>query len=161
MSTDDRQELVKTLVDFLRGGHAHATFEDAVKGLPVSLTGVVPEGLPYSIWQIVEHIRIGQWDMLEFSRDASHKSPKWPEEYWPKEAAPADEETWKKSIAQIIDDREAFIGLLNDTSNDLYQPFPWGTGQHLLKEAIMLTDHNGYHTGEIIVIRKLLGAWKK
>lgn len=160
MSTDNRQELVKTLVDFLRGGHAHATFEDAVNGLPVSLTGAVPEGLPYSIWQIVEHIRIGQWDMLEFSRNPNHKSPKWPDKYWPEEIAPADDKTWKKSIAQIIDDREAFIGLLKDPANDLYAPFPWGQGQHLLKEAIMLTDHNGYHTGEIIVIRKLLGAWK-
>lgn len=160
MAATYNKELVKTLEQLLAGGQAHATFDDAVKHLPANLRSVVPEGMPYSIWQLVEHIRITQWDILEFSRDPKHQSPSWPEGYWPEEAGPADEAAWKKSLEQIKSDLKAFIGLLKDPDADLYAPFPHGDGQHLLREALLIADHTSYHTGEIIVLRRLLGAWK-
>ncbi|MCJ8209743.1 DinB family protein [Mucilaginibacter sp. RS28] len=150
--------LIDELIKLLEGGSAHATFEDAVAGLSHELLSVKPDDLPYSIWQLVEHIRIAQWDMLEFSRDANHQSPKWPDDYWPKEAAPADEEAWNKALAQIKSDREEFIELLR--SGDIYKALEHGDGQSILHEALQIADHNSYHTAEIILIRRLLKAWK-
>lgn len=154
------KELIKSLKELLTGGNAHATFEDAVKGLPVKLRGVVPEGMPYSIWQLVDHIRITQWDILEFSRDPKHTSPSWPDEYWPKDPEPPTEAAWKQSLEQIKKDNQEFINLLEAPGTDLFAPFPHGDGQHLLREALLIGDHTSYHTGEIIVIRRILGAWK-
>jgi len=156
-------ELRRELVTLLDGGKAHATFDAAVKGFPVELRGVVPEGLPYSGWQIVEHLRIAQRDILDFcdNRDGSYKAMKWPDDYWPKEAAPAGEKAWEGSLAAIRADRKAFHELLNEADNaELVQAFPWGDGQNLLHEAMLIADHNAYHTGELIVVRRLLGAWK-
>jgi len=150
----------KQLIKLLQEAQAHASFDEAIKGLPEKLRSVVPENLPYSIWQIVEHIRITQWDILEFSRDANHKSPKWPEKYWPKEKAPKDDKQWEDTIKQIKADQGEFVELLKDEQNDLYEPFSWGDGQNLLREAMLIADHNSYHTGEIIVIRRLLKSWK-
>jgi len=152
--------LRKQLKALLDGGQAHATFEDAVKGFPVKLRGVVPEGLPYSAWQIVEHIRIAQSDIVEFSdnADGSYKEKKWPEDYWPKSAEPPSEAAWDESIASVEKDRKAFEALLR--KGDLVQPFAWGDGQTLLREALLIADHVAYHTGELIVLRRLLGAWK-
>jgi uncharacterized damage-inducible protein DinB len=152
--------LIKNLKELLIGGHAHATFEQAVKELPAELRGQVPEGMPYSIWQLVEHIRIAQLDILEFSRNADYRSPKWPEGYWPKEHAPKNAAAWEESIGQIASDRKAFIGLLEAPDADLFTPFPHGSGQNLLREAMLIADHTSYHTGEIIVLRRLMGAWK-
>jgi uncharacterized damage-inducible protein DinB len=159
MAATYNKELVKTLEQLLTGGHAHATFDDAVEGLPAELRGKIPEGLPYSIWQLVEHIRITQWDILEFSRNPKHESPSWPEGYWPEETAPASDAVWKKCLTQIKSDLQEFIDLLKDPNVDLYAPFPHGDGQHLLREAMLIADHTSYHTGEIIVLRRLLGAW--
>ena len=153
-------ELVMHLVSHLKGGHAHATIEQALDGLPEHLRGVAVAGLPYSIWQLVYHIRIAQWDILEFSKNAKHKSPKWPEEYWPKEKEPRSSKVWNETVKQIIDNRDEFIALLEDKDANLYTPFPHGQGQNLLKEALLILDHNGYHTAEIIMVRRLLGAWK-
>jgi hypothetical protein len=155
---DQHKILISELVKLLNGGGAHAGFEDALKDLPPNLRGAKPDKLPYSIWQLVEHIRIAQWDMLEFSKHEKHKSPKWPDEYWVKETAPKDEAAWQKSINQINDDREAFIELLN--KEDIYKAIPHGHGQSILREALQIADHNAYHVAEIIVIRRLLGAWK-
>ncbi|WP_298735277.1 DinB family protein [uncultured Chitinophaga sp.] len=152
--------LIVALKELLHGGHAHVTFEDAVKDLPPDLQGVVPPGMPYSIWQLVEHIRITQWDILEFSRSEKHVSPEWPSGYWPKEKAPADAAAWKHSLGQIHRDLKAFIALLEQPDADLYAPFPWGNGQHLLREAMLIADHTSYHTGEIIVLRRMLHAWE-
>lgn len=152
--------LIKNLKELLNGGHAHATFEQAVKELPAKLRGQVPEGMPYSIWQLVEHIRITQLDILEFSRDPAYESPKWPEGYWPKETAPENAATWEESIAQIGKDHKTFIVLLEAPDADLFTPFAHGTGQNLLREAMLIADHTSYHTGEIIVLRRLMGAWK-
>ncbi|MBO9150817.1 DinB family protein [Chitinophaga sp. GCM10012297] len=152
--------LINNLKELLNGGHAHATFEQAVKDLPAKLQGQVPEGMPYSIWQLVEHIRITQLDILEFSRDPGYESPQWPEGYWPKEQAPENAAAWKESITQITNDRKTFIGLLEAPGADLFTPFAHGSGQNLLREAMLIADHTSYHTGEIIVLRRLMGAWK-
>ena len=152
------------LIALLEGGHAHATFDDAVKDFPAELRGKVPKGLPYSAWQIVEHLRIAQHDMLEFSDNAkgTYKEKKWPDDYWPKAPAPPNEKAWKKSIDAIHADRKAFLKLIAEADKAaLTKPFAWGTGQNLLKEALQLADHNAYHIGELIVVRRLLDAWKK
>jgi hypothetical protein len=152
-------KLIEELVHLLEGGGAHATFKDAVKGLPAELRGVKHKELPYTIWQIVEHIRLAQWDMLEFSKDAAHhKSPDWPDGYWPEEAGPASDAAWRKSIKQIESDLNEFIDLMK--ASDLYARIPDGTGQTILREALQIADHTAYHTGEIVVLRRLLGAWK-
>ena len=154
-----REQLAK----LLEGGHAHATLEAAVKGFPVRLRGVVPEGLPYSAWQIVEHIRIAQRDILDYSRnsDGSYKPRKWPQDYWPKSAKPPKATAWEQSIREIHRDRKAFEALLKKADDaELVKPFAWGDGQSLLREALLLADHAAYHTGELIVLRRLLGAWK-
>ncbi|EHQ29963.1 DinB family protein [Mucilaginibacter paludis] len=160
MENHNDQITRKHLIDLIKGGNAHATLDDALSDLPTQLRGVIPDGLPYSIWQLAEHIRIAQWDILEFSKDQAHQSPKWPEGYWPKETAPQDDAAWHQTIDQIKKDTDSFIALLNDKNNDLYTPFPHGDGQTLLREALLIADHNSYHTAEIIVIRRLLGAWK-
>ena len=157
-------ELRRELITLLDGGKAHASFDDAVKDFPAELRGVVPDGLPYSGWQIVEHMRIAQRDILEFSdnADGSYKSMKWPEDYWPKNAAPADEKAWDESHKQIRADRKAFDKLLHGADDaELVKAFAWGDGQNLLHEALLIADHNAYHTGELIVVRRLLGAWGK
>jgi len=153
----------KQLAKLLEGGQAHATFEAAVKGLPVKLRGVVPKGLPYSAWQIVEHIRIAQRDILDFSRngDGSYKARKWPQDYWPKSAKPPSAKAWSESIRKLHQDRKAFEALLEKASDaGLVKPFAWGDGQSLLRQALLIADHAAYHTGELIVLRRLLGAWK-
>jgi hypothetical protein len=150
--------LIKELIKLLEGGGAHATLKDALDNLPANLRGVKPNNLPYSIWQLAEHIRIAQWDMLEFSKDGGHKSPKWPDDYWPKESAPTDDAAWEKTIEQINADRDEFIALLK--SHDIYEKIPHGDGQSILREALQMADHTSYHTSEIILLRRLLGAWK-
>jgi hypothetical protein len=156
--TDSNQLLTDELIKLLNGGTAHAKLNDALEGLPANQRGEVPGGLPYSIWQLVEHIRIAQWDMLEFSKDGSHQSPPWPEGYWPKETAPASEEAWVQSIQQIKQDLNELIELVK--TGNLYEPIPHGTGQTLLREALQAADHAAYHVAEIIILRRLLGSWK-
>ena len=162
--TDLGQALRKQLQALLDGGQAHATFDQAVKDFPPKLRGAVPEGLPYSGWQILEHMRLAQKDILEFSdnADGSYKEKKWPEEYWPKAAEPPSAEAWQKSIAQIREDRNAFETLLKSANDaELIKPFTWGDGQNLLRQALLLADHDAYHLGELVVVRRLVGAWKK
>ena len=160
MNRSSDETIKKQLTQFLTEAHAHVTFDDAVRNLTLENIGKKPSGIPYNIWKLAEHIRITQWDILEFSRDSNHKSPKWPEEYWPKEDAPADETAWKKTFEQIRKDRDEFIALLNDPANDLYVPFPHGSGQNLLREAMLIADHTSYHTGEIVIIRRILNDWR-
>ncbi|MGO4290353.1 DinB family protein [Chitinophaga sp. RAB17] len=151
--------LVKSLKEMLLKANAHVTFADAVKSVPAKLRGVVPGEMPYSIWQLVEHIRITQFDILDFSRNPDYKEIEWPKAYWPKETVPADDAAWKHSVAQVEEDLHTFIGLLEAPGADLFSPFPWGNGQHLFREAVLLLDHTSYHTGEIVTLRRMLGAW--
>ncbi|WP_316832104.1 DinB family protein [Pedobacter aquatilis] len=155
---ESKDILIAELEKLLNGGSAHAGFKDAIAGLPFELLGERPYGLPYSIWQLTEHIRIAQWDMLEFSKDAKHQSPKWPDDYWPKETAPENEAKWQACLEQLEANLKEFIQLVK--TDDLFKPIPHGSGQSLLREALQLADHNAYHIAEIIVIRRLLGAWK-
>jgi hypothetical protein len=152
--------IVKELEAALVKGNAHASFEEAVKGIPGRLLGEIPDGLPYSLWQLIEHIRITQWDILEFCRNPRHTSPAWPEGYWPKEKAPAQPGDLKNAVERVVADREAFIGLLHGAGDGLHVPFKHGDGQTLFREALLIIDHTAYHTGEIIVLRRLLGDWK-
>jgi hypothetical protein len=151
------------LIALLNGGHAHATFDDAVKNFPAKLRGVAPDGLPYSAWQLLEHIRIAQRDILNFSAPPTggYHAMKWPEAYWPKEKEPPSPEAWDRSIEEVRHDREKFKALILKPGADLAKPFLWGTGQNLLREALLIADHAAYHTGELILLRRLLGAWHK
>jgi hypothetical protein len=158
---DEDQELFNHLEALLNKANAHATLDDALDDICFDLLGKKLENLPYSIFQLAEHIRIAQWDILEFSRNEKHVSPKWRDEYWPAETAPKSKADWQSCVRQIKSDRKEFVSLLAGHKANLYEPFSYGDGQTLLKEALTLADHNAYHTGEIIVIRKLLNDWKK
>lgn len=150
--------LIKELIFLLQKGNAHVSFNDAVKNIPHEDLGKKVADLPYSIWQITEHIRITQKDILDFSANKNYKELNWPADYWPEETAPRDEAAWKQSVQQINDDLDEFINLL-ETSENIYEPFTYGNGQSLLREAMVMADHNSYHTGEIIILRRLLGNW--
>ncbi len=153
--------VVIQLLALLAGGQAHAKLDDAVAEFPASLRGTVPEKLPYSAWQLVEHLRITQRDILEFSAPSpsGYQPLKWPAEYWPKSPMPPSESSWDEAVTAIHADAESFQQLLTKPEVDLYSPFPWGEGQNLLREALLIADHNAYHTGELIVLRRLLGLW--
>jgi len=148
------------LLFLLRDGGAHVTFEAAIKGLPVALRGKRPKGAEHSPWEILEHLRLAQWDILEFSRDAKHASPKWPEGYWPKSPAPPNAASWGKSVRAFRDDLESMCKQVEDPSTDLFTRIPHGDGQTILREALLVADHNAYHIGQLVLVRKLLGAWK-
>ena len=147
------------IINLLKGGQAHLTLEDALKEFPEKLRGVTPPGAPHSAWQLLEHLRIAQWDILEFSRNAKHVSPKWPEGYWPTSDKPPTDAQWKKSISAIKNDLQAMQRLVEDPSTDLYSKIPHGTGQNILREALLIADHNAYHLGQLVLVRRLLGAW--
>ncbi len=158
---DITNALKKELEFQLKGGNAHTTFDDVISNFPAELRGTVPGGLPYSAWQLLEHIRIAQDDILRFcsNENNSYIQPNWPEDYWPKSAAPSDQKAWENSIRSYHSDLKAFLDLLKDPATDLFKPFPWGTGQTLLHEAMLLVDHASYHLGEIVTVRRLLNVW--
>ncbi|WP_375416278.1 DinB family protein [uncultured Hymenobacter sp.] len=159
MDKTTKQAVVTELVDLLVKGNAHVTFEDACADLTPEIWNQHVAGTPYSIWQLTEHVRIAQWDILEFCLDSKHESPEWPAGYWPAKDATADERTWQATLAQIQRDRQRFISLLNAPDTDLLVPLPHGSGQTILREAMLIADHTAYHTGEIILVRRLLRAW--
>jgi hypothetical protein len=147
------------VVNLLTSGHAHATFDQAVKGLAPELRGKTPKGAKHSPWQLLEHLRIAQRDILEFSRNAKHESPKWPEGYWPREKAPVDEKAWDKSVRAFKRDLKEMAELVQDEKTDLFAKIPHGDGQTILREALLAADHNAYHVGQLVLLRILLGAW--
>jgi hypothetical protein len=157
MSTD--QSLRDHLLYLLRGGGAHLDFEAAIADLPVALRGAKPPGLPHTPWRLVEHMRLAQWDILEFSRNPKHLSPKFPDGYWPESDAPADAGAWDRSVAAFRADLRAMQDLVADPATDLFAPIAHGQGQTILREALLVTDHNAYHLGQLVTIRRLLGAW--
>jgi hypothetical protein len=147
------------LLDALKGGQAHATFEAAVKDFPAALRGKKPDASPHSAWQLLEHLRITQHDILEFSRDAHYVSPKWPEGYWPAEIAPPTATAWDESITAFERDHDAFLHLIADPKTDLFAKFPHGDGQTLLRETLLIIDHNAYHIAQLVMLRVQIGAW--
>ena len=147
------------LVALLKAGHAHVTFDDAVNGFPAAKRGAYAAGLPHTAWQLLEHLRIAQWDILEFSRNAKHVSPDFPEGYWPKTPAPRDEEEWLDSVSAFQRDLREMIRLVENPRTDLYAKIPHGSGQNILREALVLADHNSYHLGQLVDLRRALGSW--
>jgi len=156
----ETDSLREHLLGMLKSRNAHADFDAAVADFPPALRGVKPKGVPYSAWELLEHIRIAQSDILEFSRDPKHVSPKWPDGYWPKKAAPPSAAAWNKSIESVRSDLKAIEDLVAGKKSDLFVRIPHGTGQTLLREALLVADHNAYHVGQLVLLRKLLGAWK-
>jgi len=137
---------------------AHLDLETALKDFPVELRGAKPSGAPYSAWQLLEHMRIAQEDILDFSRNPNYKEKKWPDDYWPANAAPPNDHAWAKSIQQFDADLHQLQELVADTKNDLLLKLPHGTGQTLLREALLVADHNSYHLGQLVLLRKMLEA---
>jgi hypothetical protein len=148
------------LLDLLTGSNAHADFDAAVKDLPADLQGKRPAGAEHSAWELLEHMRIAQLDILEFSRSADHQSPKWPEGYWPLAAAPPDEKAWNKSVREFRRDLHAMCELVKNPETNLHAKIPHGDGQTILRETLLIADHNAYHVGQLILTRKLLNTWK-
>jgi hypothetical protein len=153
--------LIQQLLALLRGGQAHATFDQAVADFPPEHFATVPAHLPYSAWQLLEHLRITQRDILNFSAPPTggYQHMAWPDDYWPKSPAPPSLSSWNHTIAAIKEDQQKFETLLLKPNADLYKPFLWGDGQNLLREALLIADHNAYHLGELIVLRRILGIW--
>jgi len=150
------QSLRDQLLELLSGGHAHLSFEDLIKDFPVEKCGQQIEGLPYTAWQVLEHLRIAQWDILEFSRDANHVSPKWPKGYWPDADEVGSADLWNASVNKFRNDLKAMQDLVSDPANDLFAKIPHGTGQTLLREALLLADHNSNHLGALILMSRIL-----
>jgi len=154
------QSLREHLIYLLDGGGAHVNFDAAVTGLPAALRGVRPSGLPHTPWELLEHLRIAQWDILEFSRKAKHVSPPWPAGYWPSTPAPPDESAWEHSVRAFRGDLASMKRLVKNPKTNLHARIPHGDGQTILREALLVADHNAYHIGQMVLVRRLLGAWK-
>jgi hypothetical protein len=147
------------LIELLQGGGAHTKFDDVVKNVPEGLRGRKPAGLPHSLWMLLEHLRIAQWDILEFSRNPKHVSPEWPEGYWPKKETPPTTAAWNESVKQFHADLAALQELVKDPKTDLFAKLPWGDGQTILREALLVADHNAYHLAQMVDVKRLLGTW--
>lgn len=158
-AVDHDAALRQHLLELLHGGHAHADFDTAVRGLAPALRGKRPRGAEHSPWEILEHLRIAQWDILEFSRDPGHESPDWPSGYWPRTPAPPDTKAWERSVRAFRRDLKAMSDLAANPATDLLARIPHGNGQTVLREALLVADHNAYHLGELVLVRRLLGAW--
>jgi hypothetical protein len=149
----------RQLAALLDWSDAHVSFDDAVAGLPVAARGKVPEGLPYSAWQLVEHMRRTQADILEFCVSRKYEEKRWPEDYWPASVAPPTRNAWNESLAQFRKDRVALQRLVKNPRRDLLAKVPAGTGQTLLREIILTADHTAYHVGQLVAVRRMLGIW--
>ena len=157
MSSNDpfRAHVVKAL-DW---GEAHVDFDAALKGIPADKQGALAEGAAYSLWQLLEHMRIAQHDILDFCRNANYKEMKWPDDYWPKSPTPPTAAAWDQSVAAFKKDCEGVKALVADPAIDLTARIPHGTGQTYLREAFLIIDHNAYHLGQIVAVRRQLGIW--
>ncbi len=154
------QSLRDHLLELMRGGSAHLRFDEAIEGLPADLRGTKHQELPHTAWQLLEHLRITQWDILDFSRNPDYVHLKWPDDYWPKTAAPPDDAAWDQAAEQFRQDLKAMQDLVADPKTDLFAKIPWGDGQTILREAMLVADHNAYHIGQIVSLRQALGAWQ-
>jgi hypothetical protein len=159
MTHENDAVLREQLVSLLKGGGAHVHFMDAIENFPPGKRGTYAQGLAHTGWQLLEHARIAQWDILEFSRNGAHVSPEFPEGYWPKTPAPHDDDAWNDSVAAFKRDLREMIRLVENPRTDLYAPIPHGQGQNILREALVLADHNSYHLGQLVDLRRALGSW--
>ena len=159
LDTMSDKTLRQHLLILLRGGGAHMNLEAAITGLPIEHRSTRPTGIPYSLWRLLEHMRIAQWDILEFCRNPNHVSPNFPDDYWPDGDAPPDEAAWERSAEGFRADLQAMQDLVVDPVTDLFAPIPHGDGQTILREVLLVADHNAYHVGQMVVIRRSLGAW--
>jgi hypothetical protein len=148
------------LIQLIEGGHAHATFDHATRGFPVARAGERPAGAPHSAWELLEHLRLAQNDILRFCQSAEYRSPDWPLGYWPASPAPEREEQWSESLRGFREDMAEFLAMVRDPASDLFREIPWGDGQTLLREGLLIADHNAYHLGQLVLVRQLLGAWR-
>lgn len=157
---EDKQlsSLRKHLRELLQGGNAHLKPEEVLPDFPARLRGIRPQGLPHTAWQLLEHMRIAQWDIVQFSIDAKHVSPAWPEAYWPSTEAPTNPAAWKKSVDQFFVDLERMQKLVANPRTDLFARISHGSGQTILREALLVADHNAYHLGQIVTVKKALEA---
>jgi hypothetical protein len=142
----------------LKGGGAHISFDDAMGDWTLQLAGVKVANFPHTAWMLLEHLRLAQWDILDFSRNPKHVSPPWPEGYWPAAPTPPDEKAWTTSVAAFKNDLRSMERLVSDRRVDLYAPIPWGDRQTILREALLLADHNAYHLGQLVMLRKSIGS---
>ncbi len=161
MSNDPQRELRQHVLYLLRGGGAHLAFDDVLADFPPQLRGQKAEGAPHTAWQLLEHLRIAQWDILEFSRNPAYVSPEFPAGYWPKDAAPPDERAWEDSVKAFRADLEAMQRLVEAPKTDLLARISHGEGQTILREALLAADHTAYHLGQLVLLRRLLGAWEE
>ncbi len=146
------------LEKLMRMGQAYRPMDELLQGLNLTEAGRQVEELPYTIWQLLEHLRFAQQDILDFCRNPDYQEPDWPDDYWPADVTPADQQTLDQTLQAINRDLEAMVQLVQDTENDLFEPIPHGNGQTLLREAMLVAEHNAYHFGQIVVLRRLLGA---
>jgi len=160
MKSVEDHSLRQHLLELLQGGSAHTRFDDVIKRIPAKLYGAKATGLPHSPWMLLEHLRIAQWDILEFSRNSKHRSPAWPEGYWPKTAAPRSAGEWTKSVKNFRKDLKAMQTLVSNPRTDLYKKIAWGDGQTVLREALLVADHNAYHIAQLVDVLRALGAWE-
>ena len=151
----------KQLVKHIAGGDAFKGPGDFVEKIPFEKLGIKPDNMPYSLWQQFYHLRFAQRDILDFSTDPDYEAPKWPDDYWPEEAAPPTEAAWKELKKAFFEERKAFQELILDPSQDLFKPLAHGNGQTLYREALLVIEHNAYHTGQILVLLRLLGLYEK
>ena len=158
-SSNHNAQLREQVIYLLKGGGAHVHFEDALDGFPPGLRGTFAKGLPHTAWQLLEHARITQWDILEFSRNAKHVSPDFPGGYWPKTPAPPSDAEWEKSVKTFLRDLATMVRLVKNPRSELLRPIPHGDRQTILREALLLADHNSYHLGQFVYLRRALGAW--
>ena len=156
MKDNHDKALREHLLELLKGGGAHAKFEDAIADLPDDLRGKKVQGLPYTFWMVLEHMRIAQWDILDFSINQKYKAMKWPDGYWPKTEAPTTDAAWNDSIKKFKKDLKAVQDLVANPKTDLYAKILWGEGQTVLREALLVADHNAYHLGALAVMNRIL-----
>ena len=159
MTDAQNRSLRQHILYLLQGGGAHAKFDEVIAGIPPKLRRRKAAGLPHSLWMLLEHMRIAQWDILEFSRNRKHVSPKWPDGHWPRTEAPPSPTAWNISIKKFRQDLQAMQNLVKNPKTDLFARIPWGDGQTILREALLVADHNAYHLGQMLDARRLLGAW--
>lgn len=159
MSIDEslREHLRKLLL----GRQAHRQFEEILSGVPFAQQGIRPPGAQHSPWEVLEHLRISQWDILEFSRNPEYVAPKFPEGYWPDSMEPPDPDAWRRSMDRFQTDLKEMVELVGDPARDLTARIPHGQGQTLLREALLVADHNAYHLGEMVLLRRVLGCWEE